>query len=113
MKKYLIIIGNFGSGKTELALNIAFEAAETKKVTFVDLDIVNPYFRSTERKAELEAAGIRLLSPSFTNLGVEPVISEFAQYAKEHELDENFIGTIRPIKRYMHRDWDSYTKSGL
>lgn len=50
MKKYLIIIGNFGSGKTELALNIAFEAAETKKVTFVDLDIVNPYFRSTERK---------------------------------------------------------------
>lgn len=31
MKKYLIIIGNFGSGKTELALNIAFEAAETKK----------------------------------------------------------------------------------
>lgn len=56
MKKYLIIIGNFGSGKTELALNIAFEAAETKKVTFVDLDIVNPYFRSTERKAELEAA---------------------------------------------------------
>ena len=63
MKKYLIIIGNFGSGKTELALNIAFEAAETKKVTFVDLDIVNPYFRSTERKAELEAAGIRLLSP--------------------------------------------------
>ena len=71
MKKYLIIIGNFGSGKTELALNIAFEAAETKKVTFVDLDIVNPYFRSTERKAELEAAGIRLLSPSFTNLGVE------------------------------------------
>jgi len=25
MKKYLIIIGNFGSGKTELALNIAFE----------------------------------------------------------------------------------------
>ena len=71
MKKYLIIIGNFGSGKTELALNIAFEAAETKKVTFVDLDIVNPYFRSPERKAELEAAGIRLLSPSFTNLGVE------------------------------------------
>lgn len=32
---------------------------------------MNPYFRSTERKAELEAAGIRLLSPSFTNLGVE------------------------------------------
>lgn len=64
MKKYLIIIGNFGSGKTELALNIAFEAAETKKVTFVDLDIVNPYFRSTERKAELEAAGSACCRPA-------------------------------------------------
>lgn len=71
MKKYIIVIGNFGSGKTELSLNLAFNAAKTQKVTLVDLDIINPYFRSSERKKELEAAGIRLFSPSFVSMGVE------------------------------------------
>lgn len=72
MKRYYVIIGNFGSGKTELALNMAFEAASKgEKVTLVDIDVINPYFRSTERKAELEAAGIRLISPNFTSSGVE------------------------------------------
>lgn len=72
MKRYYAIIGNFGSGKTELALNMAFEAAaKGEKVTFVDIDVINPYFRSTERKAELDAAGIRLISPNFTSSGVE------------------------------------------
>ena len=61
----------------------------------------------------LRSISERLNLPVRFTVGVEPVISEFAQYAKEHELDANFIGTIRPIKRYMHRDWDSYTKSGL
>ena len=72
MKRYYVIIGNFGSGKTELALNMAFgSAAKGEKVTLVDIDVINPYFRSTERKAELEAAGIRLISPNFTSSGVE------------------------------------------
>lgn len=72
MKKYYAIIGNFGSGKTELALNMAFRArARGEKVTLVDIDVINPYFRSTERKAELEEAGIRLISPNFTSSGVE------------------------------------------
>ncbi len=72
MKRYYVIIGNFGSGKTELALNMAFEAAaKGEKVTLVDIDVINPYFRSTERKAELNAAGIRLISPNFTSSGVE------------------------------------------
>ncbi len=72
MKRYYVIIGNFGSGKTELALNMAFEgAARGEKVTLVDIDVINPYFRSTERKTELNAAGIRLISPNFTSSGVE------------------------------------------
>lgn len=72
MKRYYVIIGNFGSGKTELALNMAFEARlKGEKVTLVDIDVINPYFRSTERKAELDAAGIRLISPNFTSSGVE------------------------------------------
>ena len=72
MKEFYVIIGNFGSGKTEFALNKAFKhAGEGKKVTLVDYDVINPYFRSTERKTELEAAGVRLISPNFTTSGVE------------------------------------------
>ncbi len=72
MKEFYIIIGNFGSGKTELALNMAFDlSSKGKKVTLVDYDVINPYFRSTERKAELNAAGVRLISPNFTTSGVE------------------------------------------
>lgn len=237
MKKYIVVIGNFGSGKTELSLNLAFEAARAgSKVTLVDLDIINPYFRSTERKAELEEAGIKLFSPTYAMLGVEipslpaeiysvfsndsdvvifdvggdaagaialgqykrffkdieqievlyvinarrpfscelelnldminkvteagrisisalvnntnlsqetalvelidgygmvkrvseetglpvkytigcePVISQFEDYAVKEGLDPAFIGTIRPIERYMHRDWERYTEMGL
>lgn len=72
MKKYRVITGHFGSGKSEIALNMAFnEAKSGKRITIVDLDIVNPYFRAAERFKELAEAGIRLLNPSFVTSGVE------------------------------------------
>lgn len=71
MKKIIIAAGGFGSGKTEISLNLAFQYAIEHKVTLVDLDIVNPFFRTTERKKEIEGAGIKLLSPTFTSSGVE------------------------------------------
>ena len=46
--KYLVLTGNYGSGKTELALNLALRFSEQYRTTLVDLDIVNPYFRSGE-----------------------------------------------------------------
>lgn len=60
-----IICGHYGTGKTELAVNYAIQLAggETP-VMLADLDIVNPYFRSRERRGELEAAGIRVISSS-------------------------------------------------
>lgn len=60
-----IITGHYGTGKTEFAVNLALSlAADGEQVMLADLDIVNPYFRSRERKATLEEAGIRLISSS-------------------------------------------------
>lgn len=63
--RFVVLVGNYGSGKTELALNLALASAEQMTTTLVDLDIVNPYFRSGEKAEELKAAGVRVLMPTF------------------------------------------------
>ena len=60
-----IVTGHYGTGKTEFSVNLALAlAAEGASVMLADLDIVNPYFRSRERRSLLEEAGVRLISSS-------------------------------------------------
>ncbi|NLG84007.1 MAG: hypothetical protein GX493_05225 [Firmicutes bacterium] len=62
-QRIYIFIGPFGSGKTETAINFALAQRDRgKEVALVDLDIVNPYFRSREARGHLAAAGIRVFS---------------------------------------------------
>ena len=64
--RILVLVGNYGSGKTEISLNLALKFARRgEKVTLVDLDIVNPYFRSSERTELLEKEGVKVYAPSF------------------------------------------------
>ena len=65
--KYYILTGNYGSGKTELSLALArhLHKTHTGRTALVDLDIVNPYFRSAEQKELLESEGIEVFMPSF------------------------------------------------
>lgn len=86
LKKIYVLIGNFGSGKTELALNIAFEAAKLGKTELIDLDMVNTYFRLTERKNQIEAAEIRLVSPNYACTNVES-LSVPAEVASAFDQD--------------------------
>ncbi|MDR0936074.1 MAG: ParA family protein [Oscillospiraceae bacterium] len=59
----IIICGHYGAGKTNLALNIAIDRSKAgKNVTVVDLDIVNPYFRTSDYERILSLYGIRLIS---------------------------------------------------
>jgi hypothetical protein len=59
-----IITGHYGVGKTNFSLNIARDlSASLPRVTLVDLDIVNPYFRSTDNRAFLDSCGVELLGP--------------------------------------------------
>ena len=71
-KRLTLFAGHYGSGKTNIAVNYAlYLAAEGKKVTIADLDIVNPYFRTKDSAKELEAAGVHLVSPQFANTNVD------------------------------------------
>lgn len=72
MKRIKIFVGNYGSGKTEISLNTAYKLAdEGKKVILADIDIVNPYFRSSEKTQELNAKGIKVLAPPGANSNVD------------------------------------------
>jgi len=62
-QRILLIVGNYGSGKTEVAVNLAIHLAAQQSVSIVDLDIVNPYFRCREAREEMEGFGIRVINP--------------------------------------------------
>lgn len=68
---YLVLTGNYGSGKTELALNLAMQFSQQFQTTLVDLDIVNPYFRSGEKADEMRLAGVRMLMPTYAMTTVD------------------------------------------
>ena len=57
------VVGHFGSGKTEFAVNLALALRrEREAVALADLDVVDPYFRSRECEPLLTERGIRLIS---------------------------------------------------
>ena len=71
-KKITIVCGHYGSGKTNLAVNLALSLAKAgEKTVLVDLDIVNPYFRAADNRRELEENGVRCVLPQFANTNVD------------------------------------------
>lgn len=77
VKKITIITGHYGSGKTNVSVNLALELAKSgEKVTVVDLDIVNPYFRTADFKELFEQNGVTLVSSMYANTNLDiPAIS--------------------------------------
>ena len=87
MKKVYVLIGNYGSGKTELALNFAINAAaEGGRTELLDLDMVNTYFRLTEHGKMTEMKEIRLVSPNYACSGIE-TLSLPAEVASAFDMD--------------------------
>ena len=86
MKKFNIFAGNYGSGKTELSLNTSIALAKKAKTALVDIDVVNPYFRSAESAELLEKNGVYLIAPPYANTNVDvPVLSAEVNAAFEYE----------------------------
>lgn len=73
MGKIVVLIGNYGSGKTEIAVNMAVEgAAEGLRTLVIDLDKVNDYFRMSDRVQLLEDKKISVVTPTLAGKGVTP-----------------------------------------
>ena len=60
----VIIVGNYGSGKTEVAVNLCIQRKRDGiDVRIADLDLVNPYFRTREAKTQLKGLGVEVVVP--------------------------------------------------
>ena len=71
-EKVTVISGPYGSGKTNVAVNLAMDIAKSGQVCRIaDLDIVNPYFRSADNAKMLEALGVQTMIPTFANTNVD------------------------------------------
>ncbi|MCL2679894.1 MAG: ParA family protein [Coriobacteriia bacterium] len=83
LPKLCIVTGYYGVGKTNLSLNLATSAAartpqlngsstaDEASVTLIDLDIINPYFRSSDYGEILQQHGVELIAPTFARAGIE------------------------------------------
>lgn len=87
-KRINIFTGHYGTGKSEIAVNAAVSIKQERdKVVLVDMDIVNPFFRSLDAKNMLESMGISVLALLFanTNVDVPALIPEIAAAIKNQD----------------------------
>lgn len=71
-KRLTLICGHYGSGKTNVAVNFAFNLKDKYENTAIaDLDIVNPYFRTKDSGEELKKAGIELICSEYAGSNVD------------------------------------------
>ena len=71
-KRLTILCGHYGSGKTNIAVNMALDLRTKRdRVAIADLDIVNPYFRSKDSEDEFKQHDIRLICSEFASSNVD------------------------------------------
>ena len=77
LKGVVVIVGNYGSGKTEVSINLAVNRKRAGiDVLIADLDLVNPYFRTREARKSLSKLGIDVIVPPEKYLQADlPILS--------------------------------------
>ena len=116
MKNITFLTGYYGSGKSELAINLAIN----KRVDYViDLDVINPYFRTREQEVLLKSYNIEVISSDLDyKMHIDmPYISRrvFIPFHDEskraiYDLGGNDTGAklLRQFEDYNDRDIDLY-----
>lgn len=119
-RRIRIITGHYGSGKTEFAVNYVKKLRESVdgRVAIADLDIVNVYFRSREKKEELEEKGIQVIAsnldtavadvPAVSGAMTMPVINKEYQYVIDlggNDVGTLVLGRIKPLLDHAEADF--------
>lgn len=77
-KRLTILCGHYGTGKTNVAVNLSLDLRrQFPKVAVADLDIVNPYFRTKDSETEFKEVGIELICSRYANSNLDiPALPE-------------------------------------
>ncbi len=71
-KRLTLLCGHYGSGKTNVAVNLAFYLKKQyNNLVVADLDIVNPYFRTKDSIKDFNEHGIELICSEYANTNVD------------------------------------------
>ena len=91
-KRVTLLCGHYGSGKTNIAVNMAFDLKKQKEnVAVADLDIVNPYFRTKDSSEEFKQNNIRLICSEYANTNLDIPALPQDLYAITDDKDLNVI----------------------
>lgn len=89
LPRITVITGHYGSGKTEIAINLARKLQMSgKQVAIADLDVINPYFRSREVHSQFDKEGITLIAPKgeLANADLPIVSGEIYKYISNPDI---------------------------
>ena len=91
-KHITLLCGHYGSGKTNVAVNMAHDLKKQHENTAIaDLDIVNPYFRTRDSEAELREAGIRVICSPYAGTNLDAPALPQDMYAITEDLSMKTI----------------------
>ena len=95
LKRVTLLCGHYGSGKTNIAVNLAMQnVARYPQMAVADLDIVNPYYRAADSRDQLQSAGIRLICSDYANSNLDIPALPQDMYAIVDDRRLNVIADI-------------------
>ncbi len=91
-KRITLLCGHYGSGKTNVAVNLALDLKkQNEKTAIADLDIVNPYFRTKDSRDVLEKAGVQLIASEYAGSNVDIPALPQQMYMITDDKSKSFI----------------------